>query len=85
MLRSQLPAATTRHLGDWNTIWENYFLDYTSSLRKICCVVKEKDDLVAFVKQSLQILPVHLWASLPLPSPCHAPLFAPNSDKIRTA
>lgn len=28
MLRSQLAAAQTWHLGDWNAFWENCFLDY---------------------------------------------------------
>lgn len=52
MQRSQLPAATAWHLGNRNTIWKNYFLDYTSSLKKICCDMKAKVKLIAFVKWS---------------------------------
>lgn len=49
MLRSQLPAATAWHLGNWNTIWKNYFLDYTSFSEKICYDIKAEVKLIAFV------------------------------------
>lgn len=50
MQRSQLPAATAWHLGNWNTIWKNDFLDYTSSLKKMCYDIKAKVKLIAFVR-----------------------------------
>lgn len=65
MLKSQLPAATAWHLGNWNTIWRNYFLDYTSSLKKICFDIKAKVKLRGFVKWGLQILPMLLGVSFP--------------------
>lgn len=82
-LRSQLPAATAWHLGNWNTISKNYFLDYTSSFKKICCDTTAAVKLRAFVKWSLQILPVVSWVFLFLTISLSILLFDFDSGKIR--
>lgn len=69
MLRSQLPAATTRHLGNWNTIWENDFLDYTSSVkdeRNVVILRKRKTQLL--LSEACKFCP---WRFFLCPSPCH--------------
>lgn len=83
MLRSQLPAATAWHLGNWNIISKNYFLDYTSSLKKMCCDTKTAVKLRAFVKWSLQILPVVSWVFLFLTISLSILLFDSDLGKIR--
>lgn len=50
MLRSQWAAALARHLGDWNAFWGNCFLDYTSSLRRICVVLRRRKNSFCSVK-----------------------------------
>lgn len=42
MLRSQLAAAQTWHLGDWNAFWENCFLDYRLLFKEDVHGIKEK-------------------------------------------
>lgn len=84
MQRSQLPAATAWHLGNWNTIWKNYFLDYTSSLKKTCYDIKAKVKLVAFVKWSLtEICWCFFGCFFFWPSPCWSHCLIQILGKIR--
>lgn len=63
MQRSQVTSCYCLAPDNWNTIWKNYFLDYTSSL-KICYDIKAKVKLIAFVKWSNRNLLMLFWLFL---------------------
>lgn len=71
MLRSQLAAAQTWHLGDWNAFWENCFPDYTSSLRRICVVLRRKRNSFCSAKlaDSAHALLAAAFSDSPHPTP----------------